>query len=58
LAQAMGVEPVGIGMNCEAVVAGFPPDYSVNVRDLDQLAGTGLGVLTDMLEDANQRGAD
>jgi nitric oxide reductase activation protein len=58
LAADMGVETVGIGMDCEAVVEAFPPRYSVNVKSLTQLATTGLGVLADMLEDTNPRGAD
>jgi hypothetical protein len=53
-----GVEVVGVGMACASVAAAFPPRYSVNVQDLDQLATTGLGVLCTMLEDANPRGAD
>ena len=56
LAEDMGVEVVGVGMDCASVTAAFPPRYSVNVTDLAQLAGTGLGVLVAMLEDANPRG--
>ena len=58
IAQDHGVEPVGIGINCDQVVAAFPPRYSVNVKDLAQLAATGLGVLVAMLEDANPMAAD
>jgi Mg-chelatase subunit ChlD len=58
LAADMGVETVGVGMGCEEVVQAFPPRWSVNVQDLTRLATTGLGVIVDMLEDANQRGAD
>ena len=58
LADNMGVEVAGIGMDCQSVTDAFPPRYSVNVTDLTHLATTGLGVLTDMLEDANPRGAD
>lgn len=47
-----GVETVGIGIQCEAVTAAFPSDYSVCVNDLQQLATTGLGALVTMLEDA------
>jgi hypothetical protein len=56
LANDMGVEVVGIGMDCLTVAKAFPPRYSVNVEDLQQLASTGLGVLCAMLEDANPRG--
>jgi hypothetical protein len=56
LAEDMGVEVVGVGMDCASVTAAFPPRYSVNVTDLAQLASTGLGVLVSMLEDANPRG--
>jgi Mg-chelatase subunit ChlD len=55
LATDMGVETVGIGMDCPSVTAAFPPRYSVNVENLHQLATTGLGVLVQMLEDANPR---
>ena len=58
LADDQGVETVGIGMACAAVIDAFPPRYSVNVTDLTQLASTGLGVLVTMLEDANPRGGD
>lgn len=60
ITAAMGVETVGIGMDCASVAAAFPPRYSVNVTDLAQLATKGLGVLVDMLEDAAPRraGAD
>jgi nitric oxide reductase activation protein len=58
IAQDYGVEPVGIGINCDQVVAAFPPRYSVNVENLAQLAATGLGVLVAMLEDANPMAAD
>jgi Mg-chelatase subunit ChlD len=58
IASDLGVETVGIGMNAAQVIDAFPPRYSVNVSDLGQLATTGLGVLTDMLEDHNPRGAD
>jgi hypothetical protein len=40
-------------MNAPGVASAFPPRYSVNVEDLGQLATTGLGVLTNMLEEAN-----
>ena len=56
LAEDMGVEVVGVGMDCASVTAAFPPRYSVNVTDLAQLSSTGLGVLVAMLEDANPRG--
>jgi Mg-chelatase subunit ChlD len=56
LAEDMGVETVGVGMACGEVTRAFPPRYSVNVTDLNQLATTGLGVLVAMLEDANPRG--
>ena len=56
LAEDLGVEAVGIGMNCAEVTAAFPPRYSVNVRDLSHLAEKGLGALVAMLEDANPRG--
>lgn len=52
LAGAMGVEAVGIGMDCETVIRAFPPRYSVNVANLQQLATTGLGTLARMLEEA------
>jgi Mg-chelatase subunit ChlD len=55
LAADMGIETVGIGMDCPSVTAAFPPHYSVNVENLHQLATTGLGVLVRMLEDANPR---
>ncbi len=55
LATDMGIETVGIGMDCPSVTAAFPPHYSVNVENLHQLATTGLGVLVRMLEDANPR---
>ena len=58
LAGDRGVETVGVGMQCASVTAAFPPRYSVNVEDLQQLAQQGLGVLVSMLEDANPRGAD
>ena len=54
IAAGMGVEAVGIGMNCERVIAAFPDGYSVNIEDLDQLATTGLGTLVRMLEDADR----
>jgi hypothetical protein len=47
----MGVEAVGIGMDCEVVIRAFPKRYSINVRDLNQIATTGLGTLARMLED-------
>jgi hypothetical protein len=56
LAGDLGVEVVGIGMDCATVAKAFPPRYSVNVTELDQLASAGLGVLCAMLEDANPRG--
>jgi cobalamin biosynthesis protein CobT len=52
LASDYGVETVGIGIACSAVIAAFPPRYSVNVDDINQLAATGLGALVGMLEDA------
>jgi hypothetical protein len=55
LAEDHDVEVVGVGMACPSVTAAFPPRYSVNVSDLSQLAGAGLGVLVQMLEDANPR---
>jgi Mg-chelatase subunit ChlD len=59
LAGDDGVEVVGIGMDAgEDVVKAFPPRYSVDVKDLAQLAATGLGVLVNMLEDANPQAAD
>jgi len=58
IADDYGVEPVGIGINCAAVIAAFPPRYSVNVESLDQLSATGLGVLVTMLEDGNPAAAD
>jgi Mg-chelatase subunit ChlD len=58
LAGDVGVEVVGVGMSCASVIAAFPPRYSVNVENIDQLAQAGLGVLVSMLEDANPRGAD
>lgn len=58
VAATMGVEVVGIGMDAAEVTRAFPPRYSVNVQDLDQLACTGLGVLVDMLEDTSPLGAD
>ena len=58
LAGDVGVEVVGVGISCASVIAAFPPRYSVNVENLDQLAQAGLGVLVSMLEDANPRGAD
>ena len=58
VAAQLGVEVVGIGMCAPDVIHAFPPRYSVNVNDLAQLASTGMGVLVDMLEDSNQRGAD
>jgi hypothetical protein len=57
-AAGLGVETVGIGMACESIVAAFPKPYSVNVNDLAHLARTGLGVLVDILEEADPRGAD
>jgi hypothetical protein len=45
-------------MACANVIAAFPPRYSVNVENLEQLAQAGLGTLVTMLEDANPRGAD
>jgi hypothetical protein len=45
-------------MSCASVIAAFPPRYSVNVENIEQLAQAGLGVLVSMLEDANPRGAD
>jgi Mg-chelatase subunit ChlD len=51
LAADFGVEAVGIGMNCFQVVQAFPERYSVNVEDLNQLATTGLGILSRMLEE-------
>jgi len=56
VAATMGVEAVGIGMQAAGVTRAFPPRYSVNVQDLDQLAQVGLGVLVDMLEDAAPMG--
>ena len=53
LAGDMGVEVVGIGMNCKMVLDMFPAGYSVNVENLKHLAKVGLGVLCDMLEDAD-----
>jgi Mg-chelatase subunit ChlD len=58
LAAARGVETVGIGLNAPRVIAAFPPQYSINVDDLDQLSAKGLGVLVDMLEDANPTAAE
>jgi Mg-chelatase subunit ChlD len=58
LAGDAGVEVVGVGMACANVIAAFPPRYSVNVENLEQLAQAGLGTLVTMLEDANPRGAD
>jgi Mg-chelatase subunit ChlD len=58
LAAARGVEAVGIGLNAPRVIAAFPPEYSVNVDNLDQLSAKGLGVLVDMLEDANPTAAE
>ena len=58
LADYLGVEIVGIGMACASVTAAFPPRYSINVADLQQLAQTGLGVLVRMLEDAAPYAAD
>jgi hypothetical protein len=52
LAASLGVEAVGIGMACDSVVQAFPPRYSVNVVDMQQLAATGLGTLARMLEEA------
>ena len=54
IAASMGVETVGIGMNCDAVIAAFPDGYSVNIEDITQLATTGLGTLVRMLEDADR----
>jgi anti-anti-sigma regulatory factor len=45
-------------MSCKSVIKAFPPRYSINVENLEQLAATGLGVLVAMLEDANPRGDD
>jgi hypothetical protein len=58
LASDLGVETVGVGMSCKSVIKAFPPRYSINVENLEQLAATGLGVLVAMLEDANPRGDD
>jgi len=58
LAADDGVEVVGIGMDCDSVTQAFPPRYSVNVKDLRQLAEAGLGVLVAMLEDASPHAAD
>jgi Mg-chelatase subunit ChlD len=58
IAADMGVETVGLGMACPEVVDAFPPGYSENITDLAHLAREGMRVLTAMLEDANQRGAD
>ena len=55
LAASQGVETVGIGLNCENVVKSFPPRYSVNVEDLQQLSTTGLGTLARMLEEAGAK---
>lgn len=54
IAEAMGVETVGIGMACDQIVKTFPNGYSINVESLDQLAKTGLGQLVRMLEDADR----
>jgi hypothetical protein len=54
IAASMGVEAVGIGMNCEKVIKAFPDGYSVNIEDMNQLAATGLGTLVRMLEDADR----
>jgi Mg-chelatase subunit ChlD len=58
VAAQLGVEVVGLGMDCAEVVDAFPPRYSLNVTNVEQLATTGLGVLCGMLEDAAGAGAD
>src|SRR5262249_29325279 len=54
LAADQGVEVVGIGIAAHEVIDSFPPGYSVNVHDLNQLATTGLGQLVRMMEDAQE----
>jgi len=58
IAATMGVETVALGMACSDVIEAFPRGYSVNVENLEGLASVGMGVLANMLEDANPRGAD